>query len=78
MNSESTQTNHAEKVDQVEINLLNRCVKGLLNLPIILSGVAVIAMSVAGCPSSNRPTSDCATVRSMIDYNNEFNEDVRE
>lgn len=43
-----------------------------------IGSVAVIAMSVAGCPSSNHPTPDCATVRSMIDYNNEFNEDVLE
>lgn len=43
-----------------------------------IGSVAVIAVAVVGCASSNRPTSDCATARSIIDYNNEFNEDVRQ
>lgn len=43
-----------------------------------IGSVTVIAMAVVGCQTSNHPTSDCGTARLMIDYNNEFNEDVRE
>jgi hypothetical protein len=35
-------------------------------------------MAVVGCQTSNNPTSDCDTARLMIDYNNQFNQDVRE
>lgn len=43
-----------------------------------IGSVSVLAMSIVGCQTSTGPNSDCETARLMIDYNNEFNEDVRQ
>lgn len=45
-------------------------------LAIAASVVTAIAVAVAAFALTSRPTSDCTVVRSMLDYNNQFNQDT--